>query len=204
VAVSFRWSGRGGRPGNRAATRPSEGWRFIFGWVAGRRRTQFMTDVEGSRSRTVPFWSGAAVRDGASPRWRDGRHRPGGSRVVASPLETGGAAFGPSRSGPGRGEAEPHGCEWSKHTTGHWEAQTVTVVRDGVGGPKRAWNPATRWSERAELRFRERVPPGSGFPVLGASEGRRTSWEESHPKGRANREHGRVVGRYAGEVLEGE
>jgi hypothetical protein len=32
-----------------------------------------------------------------------------------------------------------------KDSTGSEEAETVKVVRNGEGGPERAWNPATRY-----------------------------------------------------------
>jgi hypothetical protein len=46
----------------------------------------------------------------------------------------------------GSRENEPQGREWVKDPTGPREEQTVKVVRNGKGGTKRAWNPATRWS----------------------------------------------------------
>jgi hypothetical protein len=39
-----------------------------------------------------------------------------------------------------------------KDTTGFGEEQTVKVVRNGEGGPKRVWKPATRWSWKAKVR----------------------------------------------------
>lgn len=48
-----------------------------------------------------------------------------------------------------------------KHSTGPEEAETAKVVRNGAGGPKREWNPATRYggpSER-EPRWDDRGRP---------------------------------------------
>jgi hypothetical protein len=54
--------------------------------------------------------------------------------------------------GPGSGRDEPHGCVWLKEITGFGEEQTVKVVGNGEGGPKRVWKPATRWSRKAKVR----------------------------------------------------
>jgi hypothetical protein len=35
-----------------------------------------------------------------------------------------------------------------KHATGVEEEQTVKVVENGEGGPKRVWKPATRWRKK--------------------------------------------------------
>jgi len=45
---------------------------------------------------------------------------------------------------PGSWEAKPHGRECPKHVTGFEEVQTVKVVGNDEGGPKRVWKPATR------------------------------------------------------------
>jgi membrane protein implicated in regulation of membrane protease activity len=44
----------------------------------------------------------------------------------------------------GKGKIKPHGCEWMKNATRLEEEETVKVVRNGVGGTKRVWNPATK------------------------------------------------------------
>jgi hypothetical protein len=54
----------------------------------------------------------------------------------------------------GKREEEPQGCEWVKDPTGPREEQAVRVVRNGRGGTKRVWKPATRngWNVRNEPR----------------------------------------------------
>jgi hypothetical protein len=67
-----------------------------------------------------------------------------------------------------------------KNAGGFGEVQTVKVVRNGEGGPKRGWNPATRRSQEGQPgngRSGWRTP-GSGLSGLGALEGRRTSGED--------------------------
>jgi hypothetical protein len=65
-----------------------------------------------------------------------------------------------------------------KHATGFGEEQTVKVAENGGGGPKRVWKPATRRSPKEAVRAADyKAEPGSGFPELGAPEGRETSRE---------------------------
>jgi hypothetical protein len=63
---------------------------------------------------------------------------------LAAPRTT--VAFGPQgyAAQQGKMDDEPHGCQWLKQVTGSGGEQTVKVVRNGEGGTKRAWNPATR------------------------------------------------------------
>jgi hypothetical protein len=94
----------------------------------------------------------------------------------------------------------------SKHTAGPGEAKPVKVVRNGEGGPKRVWKPATRRATSgAVLRGRiGKREPGSGFSGLGASKGQRTSGEDvREDRTAACRRPGRADGRTE-EVLEGE
>lgn len=115
---------------------------------------------------------------------------------------------------------EPHGREWTKHSTGPEEEQAAKVVRNGAGGPQRDWNPATRYggpSER-EPRWDDRSRPtvravggaggtrrtGKWIPRVGSAEG------ASNPTGGCQeRRNGNVCrtgarGRNADEVLEGD
>jgi hypothetical protein len=94
----------------------------------------------------------------------------------------------------------------SKHTAGPGEAKAVKVVRNGVGGPKRVWKPATRRAERGVV-LRDRVverEPGSGFSGLGASKGQRTSGEDVRADGKAARRRTGIPDESTAEVLEGE
>jgi len=112
----------------------------------------------------------------------------------------------PEHNERGSGEHEPHGRVRSKHTAGPGEAKAVKVVGNGGGGPKRAWNPATRRATSgAVLRDRTgKREPGSGFSGLGASEGQRTSGEDvREERTAACRRPGRPD-RRTEEVLEGE
>jgi hypothetical protein len=115
---------------------------------------------------------------------------------------------------------EPHGREWMKDSTGSEEEQAAKVVGNGAGGPKRDWNPATRYGgpERCEPSWDDRERPtvraagGSGgtrrtgkwIPRIGRAEGAR------NPTGGCpERRSGSVCrtgarGRNAGEVLEGD
>jgi len=45
----------------------------------------------------------------------------------------------------GTREIKPHGCEWMKNATRLEEEKAVKVVRNGEGGTKRDWNPATKF-----------------------------------------------------------
>jgi hypothetical protein len=73
--------------------------------------------------------------------------RPAFGPVTASRvgLRAGGGSTG------SRG-AEPQGREWPKHVTGLEEEQTVKVVKNGEGGPKRVWKPVTRRRPEARVR----------------------------------------------------
>lgn len=44
----------------------------------------------------------------------------------------------------GKRDIKPHGCEWMKNATRLEEEEAVKVVRNGVGGTKRVWNPVTK------------------------------------------------------------
>jgi hypothetical protein len=57
----------------------------------------------------------------------------------------------------GSREDEPHECEWLKQVTGFGEEQTAKVARNGEGGTKRDWNPATRrgWKVSEEQQRRK-------------------------------------------------
>lgn len=68
------------------------------------------------------------------------------ARVVPIPCALSWVVFGRLVVGQHAGsrEKEPHGREWLKYVTGLGEAETVKVVRNGEGGPKREWKPATR------------------------------------------------------------
>jgi hypothetical protein len=122
-----------------------------------------------------------------------------------------------TEGGPGHGDREPHGREWLKHVTGYEEEQTVKVVRNGEGGPKRVWKPATRSPDPGSTPTGRRngvisvVPsnrrggpdriqgPGSVLLVLGASQGRknlkRGGPETRAGRSRPNRKTGREDGR---------
>lgn len=94
--------------------------------------------------------SGAPRRSTHPPR-RAGVGREAGVRTGDGEPET---VFGPEsgrRATGSRGD-EPHGREWPKHVTGLEEEQTVKVVRNGEGGPKRAGKPATRRRPEARVR----------------------------------------------------
>jgi hypothetical protein len=96
----------------------------------------------------------------------------------------------------GSRENEPQGREWVKDPTGPREEQTVKVVRNGKGGTKRAWNPATRWSWKAT--------PGSRLSGLGASEGRQNPLEDGRDERQVVVYRSGGADREADEVLEGE
>lgn len=104
----------------------------------------------------------------------------------------------------GEQEEKPQGREWLKETTGFEEAKTVQVVRNGVGGPKRVWNPATRCTGDTRREPCEDRAPGSGFLELRASKGQRTSREQVSKRIIGDRSPA-AAGRYGwtDEVLEG-
>lgn len=115
---------------------------------------------------------------------------------------------------------EPHGREWMKDSTGSEEEEAATVVRNGAGGPKRGWNPATRYGGPAEREpsWDDRERPtvraagdsggtrrtGKWIPRIGRAEG------ATNPTGGCpERRNGNVCragarGRSADEVLEGD
>jgi hypothetical protein len=66
-----------------------------------------------------------------------------------------------------------------KYTTGFEEEQTVKVVKNGEGGPKRAWKPATRWRTKPMAS----VVGGSFHREVDSS-----SWERR----RGEKPHGRM------------
>jgi hypothetical protein len=137
-------------------------------------------------------------------RWEPDREAPA-TRTPSPAFEPLGDSS-EARAASGEGEQEPHGRERSKHTAGPGEAQAVKVVRNGEGGPQRAWNPATRRATSGAV-LRDRVGkrvPGSGFSGLGASEGQRTSGEDVRWEGKAVRRRPGEPDRNAEEVLEGE
>jgi hypothetical protein len=73
--------------------------------------------------------------------------RPGGRARGDGPMARHvAAAFGPARvpCSKGAGKTKPHGRQWLKQVTGSGGVQTVRVVENGAGGPKRVWKPATR------------------------------------------------------------
>ena len=75
------------------------------------------------------------------------RERPTGSLLHSTfppALRMVGPRIGQAEHQAGSRENEPQGREWVKDPTGPREEQTVRVVRNGKGGTKRAWNPATR------------------------------------------------------------
>jgi hypothetical protein len=94
----------------------------------------------------------------------------------------------------GRGETEPHGREWSKHTTGFEEEQTVKVVENGEGGPKRVWKPATRCFE-----------PGTASVVPGRErrEVDSSSWERRRGEELQGRMDGQTGRRSSEDLLYG-
>jgi hypothetical protein len=137
-------------------------------------------------------------------RWEPDREAPA-TRTPSPAFEPLGDSS-EARAASGEGEQEPHGRERSKHTAGPGEAQAVKVVRNGGGGPKRVWKPATRRATSGAV-LRDRVGkrgPGSGFSGLGASEGQRTSGEDVRWEGKAVRRRPGEPDRNAEEVLEGE
>jgi hypothetical protein len=108
-----------------------------------------------------------------------------------------------------------------KDSTGSEEEQAVRVVRNGGGGPKRAWKPATRHGGTERARARAGRPerasgetrraatgedgvPGSGFLGLGASQGRAILREEGRSERTAVACRPGEPTRTADEVLEGE
>jgi len=108
-----------------------------------------------------------------------------------------------------------------KHSTGSEEEQAARVVRNGGGGPKRAWEPATRQGGIATTRVVTRRPepasgesrtvasgehtlPGSGFLGLGASQGRQDLREEGRSERAAVTCRPGATDRNTDETLEGE
>lgn len=75
------------------------------------------------------------------------RERPTGSLLHSSfppALRMAGLRISQAEHQAGSRENEPQGREWVKYLTGPREEQTVKVVRNGKGGTKRVWKPATR------------------------------------------------------------
>jgi hypothetical protein len=70
--------------------------------------------------------------------------RPGAFRSEHHPHVRRRIARSSRRAVRGSREPKPQGREWLKQVTGSEEGQAVKVVENGEGGPKRAWNPATR------------------------------------------------------------
>jgi hypothetical protein len=123
-----------GHPGNRMASR----------WPI-RRTQEGIWTPERLRERPKRRFHSRTVA-GLRPCPPPARNRPGASCTESPPPAPGVAALGSTRSGDRAGKRgpEPHGREWPKYATGPGEEQTVMVVRNGEGGPKRGWNPATR------------------------------------------------------------
>jgi len=97
--------------------------------------------------------------------------------------------------GSGNREPKPQGREWLKKVTGSAEEQTVKVVGNDEGGPKRVWKPATRRFRKQRLRPVRKGEPGSGFCALGASEGRKNPRKEDREEGSVRRRRVRERGR---------
>jgi hypothetical protein len=169
--------------------------------------------------------SGAVCRRAdREPSARDLAPRVPSGRTLVRPVGhvPGSAVFGPfDRKQPRGAGAEPQGREWMKDSTGSEEEQAARVVRNGGGGPKRVWEPATRHGgterararsgrpERASGETRRAVPgehgvPGSGFLGLGASQGRAILREEGRSERTAVACRPGAPDRTADEVLEGE
>jgi hypothetical protein len=92
-----------------------------------------------------------------------------------------------------------------KNSTGFGEEQTVKVVGNGEGGPKRKWKAATwQFGKRTVKAASGSELQGSGFSELGAPKGQQTSREEGRDKGKAVVSRTGVAVGEAGEVLEGE
>jgi hypothetical protein len=111
------------------------------GWPTGRE-----ANAEGSRTRTVRFGERSGETGYESPRQLGSRF---GRELLVRNLTPWAWNVGSLRQcGPrhhtGSREPKPHGREWPKHVTGLEEVQTVKVVGNGEGGPKRVWKPATR------------------------------------------------------------
>jgi hypothetical protein len=131
-----------------------------------------------------PRWPGTPARPGACSR----THHPL-RRKASVPSGTAVARWHPRERGvpgpPGNGDAgreranKPHGRVWSKHTTGSGGEQTVKVVRNGEGGPKRVWKPATRRGRNATELFGVNGPRREVYPP---------DWERR----RGNEPHGRT------------
>lgn len=178
------------------------------------------------RWRSERMEPSGAVRSGADrePPERDlAPHvRPARTSVQRVGQAPGRPVFGPDDRKLQRGAGnEPQGREWMKDSTGSEEEQAVRVVRNGGGGPKRVWKPATRHdgTERARARSgrperasgetrqaapRENGVPGSGFLGLGASQGRAILREEGRSERTAVACRPGEPSRTADEVLEGE
>ena len=154
---------------------------------------------EGSRNRTSHLgdWSGdRRQRDASAERSRRSDREP--PATDPSPVSEHGSSdpgelTERGRRGPrtesetrehGSRENEPQGREWSKHTTGFGEEQTVKVVRNGGGGPKRGWNPATRWTRNGPAR----AGPGRVHREVDSPDWERQRGDEPHGR---DGQHGR-------------
>jgi len=168
------------------------------------QETNARGEPEPERSPRRSEWRGHTERSLRRP---DGCHRPGAFRDAIRPPRPGREVFGPDRTGTTSGEQ-------GNRTPGACETETRHRARGGAnrqGREKRRRRTEAGVEARDEAR-RERtgesrgatVAPGSGFPGLGAPEGRRTSREDGHGQGTAVvRRTGHVDGE-AAEVLEGE
>jgi hypothetical protein len=151
-----RAGGRGNseeHPGSRSRTR-SPRWTGAADRRTG-RESGFRTRSGGLWIKRSESGAGEVARSTA---------QPGASRLDLTPHVGQAELFGATldrrrtdaatrRGGRwGAGRSEPHGCEWSKHTTGFGEAETVMVVENGEGGPKRVWKPVTRRSRKEAVR----------------------------------------------------
>jgi hypothetical protein len=105
--------------------------------------------------------SGGTERFGAKDRRaerRSGAPGAGSTREPEAREPTPRSPKGRSQDRPGRTEMagsegnEPHGREWSKHTTGLEEDQAVRAVGNGGGGATRGWKPAARQRRSAAER----------------------------------------------------
>jgi hypothetical protein len=172
--------------GSRSRTFPFEGRRG--GGGAGQRKRSGRRTDGSFGDRTAGRRAGEAARRRLQPgASRAGTHPPRrAGRIHSKAAEPatprrarsrGRATEGRMQGKPG---AQPQGREWLKQVTGSEEAEAVKVVRNGEGGPKRVWEPATRRSWKVPARA------GTGRP---SREVDSSGWERR----RGTQSHGRML-----------
>jgi hypothetical protein len=146
-------------------------------------------------------------RTGRKLRRPDGRHQPGASRDAIRPPRPGGKAFGPDQTGTTSGEQgnrTPWACvaETRHRARGRANRQGREKRRRRTEAGVEARDEARR-EQTGESRPGN-AASGSGFPGLGAPEGRQTSREDGREQATVVVHRSGSADGEADEVLEGE